>query len=144
MKILLLQDVKKLGRKFDVKEVSEGYARNFLIARKLAVPADKTALRAKKESDETEAGLIKKHQEAARVLGKTTMEFFVKVGKNNEVFGSVKPEEIKSVLLKKELIQANAEIILSKPLRYLGEHSVEVDFGRGIRGTTKIILSPRQ
>ena len=58
MKVLLLQDVKKVGRKFDVKDVADGYARNFLLANKLAVPADASALKLKAEADQKEKTVL--------------------------------------------------------------------------------------
>ena len=68
----------------------------------------------------------------------------IKTGKNGEVFGSVKSEEIKSALLKKRLILNESEVILGRPLRVLGEHEVGVSMGRGIKGKVKVILSPLQ
>ena len=142
MKVLLLQDVRGIGRRMEIKNVSDGYARNFLIAKKLAIPADASALKLKQESDKEEQKLLDTYNKLARGLSKAVLEIQIKTGKNGEVFGSVKSEEIKSALLKKRLILNDSEVILGKPLRALGDHEVEVSMGRGIKGKVKVILLP--
>ena len=142
MTVLLLQDVRGIGRRMEIKNVSDGYARNFLIAKKLAIPAGDSALKLKQENDQEEQKLLDTYNKLARELPRAALEIQIKIGKNGEVFGSVKSEEIKSALLKKRLIIDDSEIILAKPLRVLGEHWVDVNLGRGIKGRVKVILFP--
>ena len=144
MTVLLLQDVRGIGRRMEIKNVSDGYARNFLIAKKLAIPADASALKLKQESDQEEQKLLAVYNKLAQDLSSSVLEIQIKTGKNGEVFGSVKSEEIKSALLKKRLILNESEVILGRPLRVLGEYEVEVSMGRGIKGKVKVILSPLQ
>lgn len=138
MKILLLQDVRKIGKKHEVKDVSDGYARNFLLARKLAVPADAGAMKIKAEAEAKDAALLSGYRELAGKLSGDTLEFKVKTGPKGEVFGSVTTEQINKTLAERGY--RGAEAVLDKPLRSLGEHKVEIDFGRGIKATARIIL----
>ena len=138
MKVLLLQDVKKIGRKYDIKEVSDGYARNFLIAKKLAVPADEKALAFKKYSEESEKKIEASYKDLANRLSKEMLEFKVKTGAKGEVFGSVNADQIKAAI--KEIGYGEVEIELEKPLRNLGENIIEVSFGKGVKSAVKIKL----
>lgn len=138
MKVLLLQDVKKVGRKHDIKEVSDGYARNFLIARKLAVPADASALKLKAEMEKQEQELVARYSAAASKLKNEILEFPVRSGSKGEVFGSVTAADIKKALEAKGFSDFTVE--LDQSLRFLGEREVEIAFGKGIRGKVKVKL----
>ncbi len=139
MKVLLLQDVKKIGKKNEVKEVADGYARNFLFARKLAVPADEGAMKMKAHIDAGEKALIDGYAKRAAQLKKDVLEFRVKAGAKGEVFGSVTAEDIRKTLAAKGY--GEVRIGLEKPLRKTGTHEVPVDFGKGVRGIAKISIS---
>ena len=141
MKVLLLSDVRKLGKKYDVKEVSEGYARNFLFARKLAVPADAGAMKIKAQAESRENETVGRYKELAKRLVGEVLEFKVRAGQKGEVFGSVTAKDIEAALLRKGYGgQNNLAIILEKPLRALGEHKVGVNFGKGITGEVRVRL----
>ncbi len=143
MRILLLQDVRGVGRKNEVKEVSDGYARNFLIARKLAVAANESAMKFKAEVDANEQATIKRYVALAENIGKESFEFSVKTGAKGEVFGSVTKEDIRKHLSEKGF--AEGEIILPKPIKSTGEHLVEINFGKGIVGKLKVkVVSGRK
>lgn len=141
MKVLLLQDVKKVGKKYDIKDVSDGYARNFLLAQKLAVPADARALQLKAEVAKKEQLLLVQYQKAAEDLKKEILEFKVRSGSKGEVFGSVTAADIKKALEVKGF--SDLEVKLDQSLRFLGEREVEIAFGKGITGTVKVKLLPR-
>ncbi|MDP1718830.1 MAG: 50S ribosomal protein L9 [bacterium] len=141
MKVLLLQDVKKVGKKYDVKNVADGYARNFLLANKLAVPADANALRLKAEAEQKEKALLVELQEAVKRLGDQILEFKVRSGSKGEVFGSVTAEDIKKALEDKGFHDFKVE--LGQSLRFLGEREVDIVFGRGIGGKVKTRLLPQ-
>lgn len=138
MKVLLLRDVRGLGKKYDVKDVSDGYATNFLIAKKLATPATGKAEHARKEFEEKEKRLLERHKKLLDQFKNIALEFKVKVGDKKEVFGSIKKEDIKNAI--KQIAEFDGEVILLQPLKTLGEHSVEINFGRGFRGQVKVIL----
>ncbi|HEY4475587.1 MAG TPA: 50S ribosomal protein L9 [Candidatus Paceibacterota bacterium] len=141
MKILLLQDVKGIGRRMEVKEVKDGYARNFLIPQKLAMPATSEALSIKKGEELKLEAIREQSKKSAEALQKMTLEFVVKTGGKGEVFGSIKADDIKKALEEKG-IKAHG-IILEKPIKSLGDHLVEVDFGYGIKGKIKVTLRPQ-
>lgn len=137
MRVLLTQDVRGLGRKMEIKNVSDGYARNFLFLGKKAIPADQKALALKAEFDKKEME-EETYKNRVDALKNEVFEFFVKTGKKGEVFGSIGAAEIEKALAKKGY--ENAEIDLNQPLRALGEHLLAVKFGRGIKGGAKVLL----
>lgn len=139
MKILLLQDIKGLGKKMEIKEVADGYARNFLILKKLALPAEKT-IKIKGEFDAQERIFTAKLQESKNKLNQEVLIFKIKTGSKGEVFGSINKEKIKKTLLNKKLIEPQAEILLDKPIKSLGEHQIAINLGRGIKTAIKVIL----
>lgn len=142
MKVVLLKDVKGMGRKNDIKEVSDGYARNFLIPQKMAAPAVGQNLQNKKDIDKKNELLIQKQKIAADELKNVVLEFEVKTGTKGEVFKSVNKDEIKQALGEKGQAFATAEIELNKPLKSIGEHEVAIKFNRGLRGQVKVVLKP--
>lgn len=138
MTVLLLEDIKNVGKRHEIKEVSDGYARNFLIVRKLAVPADEKALVIKSQLEKQEQFSQKKYQTLAERLKTERLRFFVKTGSKGEIFGSVNEAEIKRAL--KERGFENARAVLNKPLKALGEHRLEVIFPGGLKAEVLIIL----
>ncbi len=137
MKIFLLQDVKKVGRRHEIKDVSDGYARNFLIVKKLAMPANEKAFQLKAELDAIEQSWVKEANELADRLKNESLEFVLKTGPKNEIFGSVKKEDIQKMLADRGI---KVEVALAQPLKQLGEHLVEINFGREMRGRIRVIL----
>ena len=140
MKVLLLEDVKKIGRKNEIKEVSDGYARNFLIPNKKAMSANQTALHLKNNAETKENTLLTRYKELAEKLNGETLTFELKTGLNGEVFGSINAEQIKKTL--KEKSYGETEVLVNS-LKTLGEHQATVRFGRGISGTVKVRLLSR-
>lgn len=147
MKIIILQDIKGLGKKYDIKQVNDGYARNFLIARKLAkIATDKSIkeLEAQKAIFEKEEKEIKiKLEILAKDLSEKEFQFTVKTGEKGEVFGSVNKDDIKTLITAN--INANyreylkdIKVNLERPIKILGEHQVKIDLGKEIK--TKIKL----
>lgn len=148
MKVILLQDIHSLGKKFEVKEVSEGYARNFLFPRSLAKLGTPAALR---DLEQARAGLAKEEAELkkrltviAKKLADTTLEFKLKVDSTGAVFGSVTKDAISKALREHGLLgKERAEIILSHPLKKLGEHRVEVHLKYGIVLVFTVVIRPQ-
>lgn len=145
MKIILLQDVRNIGKRFDIKDVSDGYARNFLFPNGLAEPATETALKdlAKRKAltEKEDRETVKRLEEIARKINERDLEFQVKVGPSREVFGSVTKEMILKGLRDAGLIRTErVEIKIERPLKELGEHIVEVYLKKGIAARLKIIL----
>ncbi len=138
MEVLLLTDVKGVGRRMEVKNVADGYARNLLFPKKLAMPfaKDAVAIKAKFEAEEkTRAAEI---EVMARKLETITLEFSVTTGEKGEVFGSVSKADIEGAL-RKEGIKAGI-VMIEKPLKKTGEHFADVDLGRGIKAKIRVVL----
>ena len=132
MKIILLKDVPKFGKKNDIKEVSDGYAKNFLFSRGFAEVATtdrikKQELRIKDEDKKIEEK--KSDIEAlAKELEHESLVLKVKTGKKGELFAGVGKKEIESELERKGI---EATLNLDKPFKALGEFKVELDLGFG-------------
>ncbi|MBI2035576.1 MAG: 50S ribosomal protein L9 [Candidatus Liptonbacteria bacterium] len=137
MKIILLQDVRKVGKKNEIKDVSDGYAKNFLIARGLAKPATTEEIKnlenRKQKVEEERKEQKEKLAALAKELGEKPLEFKVKTGKKGELFAAIGAKEIEAELKKKGI---DSKVDMEKPLKALGEHQVEIDLGFGIK--TKI------
>jgi len=114
----------------EIKEVSDGYARNFLIAKKLAVPADESALAMKRFQISEEEKEKQKYLELANKLKGEALEFKVRSGEKGEVFGSVNAAQIKKTLEEKGYGEVRVD--LKNPLKSLGDHKISVSFGKGI------------
>lgn len=145
MKVILLEEVKSVGKKWEVKEVSDGYARNFLFANKLAIlgtPENLKKLQAQKEKfDKEEEASKKQLTEIARQIGERSLVFPVKTNEEGKVFGSVTMEMVHQALRDSQLItKERVEIKMSHPLKDLGEHQLEIDLKKGIIAKLKVIL----
>lgn len=131
MKVILLKDVKGTGKKGDVKEVSDGYARNFLIKKKFAVEASSTNV---KELDEKQKSKERKAQieyEEAVLLGKQMEDVSIvieaKAGEGGRLFGSITSKEIAEQLKKQKNIDVDKrKITLDEAIRSLGSRFVEI------------------
>ncbi len=149
MKVILLKDIKGVGKKSEIKDVSAGYARNYLIPNKLAEETTEKKiedLEIKKETKEKEMERIKK--ELIDIIDKfseTDFHFYPKIGKKQEVFSSVTKDDIQKTLNNKLPQNLHGKlkikVLLAKPLKTLGIHSVEIDFGFGIKKKINVILN---
>jgi len=141
MKVILLKDIKGIGKKLDVKEVKDGYGRNFLLARGLAEAATRDALnRLETQKKNWETGhekLIQGLKLEAKKLEETKLNFKMKVGEKGEAFGSVSHKDIETELTKQGY--KNLKIEMEKPLKTIGEHSVLADLGEEIKAKISIV-----
>jgi len=145
MKVILLEDIKNLGKKYDIKEVSIGYAKNYLFPNKLAKPATSDVIsqieNLKQKSKEKELELINYLKEIARLINERTIEFTLKADKTGVIFGSVNKEMILKALREHKLItKERVDVLLDHPLKSLGEHKVKIDLKKGITAELKIII----
>jgi len=145
MKVILLKDIKNLGEKYSIKEVSDGYARNYLLPKKLAIVANEKNLAEIKKIKDAE---IKKRQENLKKideiidkLSKETIEFSLKVGKNGEIFGGINKKEIEKKLQEKFNYQ-NFEVKIEKPIKMIGECELKVKLGENKETNLKIKINP--
>lgn len=144
MKVVFLQDVRGSGRKHEVKEVSDGYARNFLFARGLAKPATAEALRELediKTKEAHEASRATQHyKDIAERLQKEKLTFIVKVGEKGKVFGSIGVSDIMEELGKRNMHLKKDWIGLEEPIKSAGEKKIPIKFPHGVMGETTIII----
>lgn len=142
MKVILLEDIRGLGKKNDIKDVSSGYARNFLLPKKIAEVATGAALKRATELKlkmEAEYGrLVATLKEEAEKIEGEKLVFKVKTGEKDEVFGSVTARDIEHELAERGIPGAKAE--LKKPLKELGEHLIDINFGENIKAKVKVLL----
>lgn len=144
MKVILKQDVKKVGKKGEVVEVSDGYARNFLIARGLAVQSTKKSIEILGEQKAEEAALEAKREEEARqtaaLLETMTLDFHVKSGAEGRVFGSVSTKQIAEELAKKNIKIDKKKILDTAPIQSLGTTKVRVELHKNVIGVINVKL----
>lgn len=145
MKVLLEQDVKGTGKKGEIVTVSDGYARNYLLPRKLANPADAQAINAAKI--QKSAAAHKKFQAgmAARDLAKqlegASVTVRAKVGENGRLFGAVTGKEIAAALKEQRQVEIDKKkIALSEPIRALGEYTVRVSLFENTFAAVKVVV----
>lgn len=144
MKLVLLQDVKSLGKKDDIVTVNDGYARNFLIPRKLGVEATAANLNNLKVQQANAAfqaaEQLKAAQELASKIGSVKLEMPVKVGGNGKLFGALSSKEIADAMKQQFGIEMDKKkIILNEPIKEIGERVVEVKLHKDV--TAKLALN---
>ncbi len=143
MKVLLIQDVKSLGKAGEVKEVKPGYGQNFLIKKGFAKPATpeiitehETELKRKAEKEATE---IARLNELVQKLDKLGIVITKKIGKNGHLFGAVTKDEIAHALQEQYNIEIDKKHITEKTaIKTVGEHNVDLKLGHGIHATLHI------
>ncbi len=131
MKLILQQEVKNLGKKGDVIEVSEGYARNYLLPRQLAIPATAGNVNAAKQQKDIEAHKAKRLQDEARLhaaqLAKLKVAVAVKTGEGGRLFGSVTSKDIADALKAQHGVDIDKrKIELKEALKSLGTYPVTI------------------
>ncbi len=145
MKLLLEQDVKGTGKKGEIVDVSDGYARNFLLPRKLATPADAQSVNA--ASIQKSAAAHRKFQagvaarELAKQLDGVVVTVKAKVGENGHLFGSITGKEIAAALKEQKQVEVDKKkIALGDPIRALGEYNVRVSIYENTFANVKVVV----
>jgi large subunit ribosomal protein L9 len=147
MKVILLKDVKGTGKKGEMKEVSDGYARNFLLPKKMAVVADNTAIKELNEKNKSVEIKTQKEYEAAVEQGKKMEDMNVviysKAGDGGRLFGSITSKDIVEQLKKQHQIEVDKrKVLLNEPIRVLGSTFVEIKIHQKV--TTKIRVDVKE
>jgi large subunit ribosomal protein L9 len=145
VKVVLTQDVATLGKAGELKEVSPGYMRNYLVPRKLAVMATPTEL---KTLEARRASVVKTQQKArteaedmAARLSAAPVTFQVRVGEQNRLYGSITSKDIADELARAANITIDRrDIELDEPLKTLGTFAVPVKLGHEVKGTVTVTL----
>ena len=146
MKVILLKDVKKVGKKDQTVEVSDGYAKNYLIPNKLAVQLTKGSSQVLANQKEEERQLFEENQAKARLisekLNQITLEFKLKAGTNGRCFGNVSFKQIEEQLLEKHSIQIDKRKFIDKgPLDSFGVYKLRIELFKGVIGTINVRVS---
>lgn len=143
MKVILKADIKGVGKKDEIINASDGYARNFLFPKKLAVEANKENMsKLKAKQDSVKYQKDQEREEALKIsekLSKITLKIKVKAGENGKIFGGVSSKEISQELLSQYKIEINKKKIdLKETIKTLGVHNIDIKLFEGIVGNLKI------
>ena len=148
MEVILREHVEKLGRRGDIVKVAEGYARNYLLPRKLALAvtdANKRQIEREKKVAEVRELEEKSAAEAvAQRLGQLEIEIARRVGENDTLYGSVTSADIAHALAAKGFEIDKKKIQLADPLKAIGESSVPVRIHRDVTAQVKVKVVPEQ
>lgn len=148
MKVLLLRDVNSLGKRGEIVNVANGYARNYLIPRGLAVEATegiiKNVEQQLRETQRREAKRRREMEEAIKRLAEERLIIPVAMGKEGKLFGSVGTKEIANALAEKGIKVDRRHIDLESPLKHIGIYKVRVRFGEDLHGEITVELVPKE
>jgi large subunit ribosomal protein L9 len=146
MKLILLQDVEKLGLRGEVVDVARGYARNFLLPRRLAenaTPARVAELeKIEAERAKHEARSAEQAQEIAELLGKTVLRFEVKSGPTGSLFGSVTATDVADELWRSRKVRVDRRKIAIDPIKRIGRFSVPIELFQDVQVEVKTLVVP--
>lgn len=145
MKVLLTHDVDKIGKAGQIKNVAEGYARNYLIPKGLAVLATGGALKQaetiRKAEEKRQAQLFAQAQAVAGQLADTTLTFRAKAGETGKLYGSITATDIVEAIQAAKGIEVDKrKIDLRDPIRTVGTHKVEVKLATNLTAEVKVIV----
>ena len=146
MKVILQQDVKGQGKKGQMVEVAEGYARNFLLPKKLAVIATADAMNTMKlqeKAKKAEEARLKAEAEAiAEKLKSVQVKIPARVGANGKLFGAVTTKEVSDALMAQHGIEiAKQKIVLDDPIKAFGGYQLKAKLGHEVTGTIMVMVT---
>ena len=145
MRVILLKEIDKLGKRFEVKDVADGYAKNFLLPKGLAKQATKNAvlwaktqreIAAKKEEEE-----LKKIQQFASSIDGREIAIEVKTGEKDQLFESINNQKIADKMKEAGFEIDKKQVALEEPIKQLGEFPVKIKFGHNLEAEIKVIVS---
>ncbi len=148
MQIILQEDVEKLGTRGQLVDVAEGYARNFLLPRKLGLEATPgnmkrlekmRAVFAKKEATEKDSA-----QKLAELLAAVSLTLVRKAGENDQLFGSVTSSDISDALAAQGYTIEKRKIVLADPIKLVGEYEIPVKLHREVSASVKLAVKKEE
>jgi large subunit ribosomal protein L9 len=146
MEVILLKDVEKLGLRGDVVDVARGYARNFLLPRRLAEVATVARVAELKRIDaqraKHEARSAEQAEEIAEVLGKTVLRFEVKAGPTGALFGSVTPSDVADEIWRTRKVRVDRRRVAIDPIKRIGRYSIPIEVFQDVQVEVKTLVVP--
>jgi large subunit ribosomal protein L9 len=147
VKVILTQDVATLGKSGEMKSVADGYATNFLIPRKLAVPAAGGAYRAWQHDIASREDKRQREREDAEIaatrIASTTLTMGVKVGEGGKLYGSITSKDIGDALARRGIEIDRHKIDLEEPLKSLGTYKVAIKVSSGLTPEVTVVVEPK-
>jgi large subunit ribosomal protein L9 len=146
MEVILLQDVEKLGLRGEVVDVARGYARNYLLPRRLAENATPARVAELRKVDaqraQHEARTAEQAQEIAELLGKTVLRFEVKAGPTGSLFGSVTPSDVADEIWRSRKVRVDRRKIAIDPLKRIGRYVIPIELFQDVQVEVKTLVVP--
>ena len=146
MQIILLKDVEKLGLRGDVVDVARGYARNYLLPRRLAETATPARVAELRRVDAQrarhEALSAEQAQEIAEVLGKTVLRFEVKAGPTGSLFGSVTPSDVADEIWRTRKVRVDRRKVAVDPIKRIGRYTIPIELFQDVHVDVKTLVVP--
>jgi large subunit ribosomal protein L9 len=144
MKVILQKDISNLGDAGDIKEVADGYARNYLLPKKMVLKCNE----ASKKAIDHQNKLIKikkekrkkQSEKVSEVLKSLEIKISAKAGEENKLFGSVTAMDVSKALQKQGHVVDKRKIMLDEPIKELGEHQVLIKLDEGLTSTIKVVV----
>lgn len=145
MEVILLEDVKKLGKKGDIVKVSDGYARNYILPKKLGVEATKQnlyKLQLEKEAEEKrQKEILEEARELAKKVEASSVRLKIKTGEGGKTFGSISTKEIAAALSEQTGLEIDKKKIqLSEPIKNAGTYMVNVKLHSQVNAEMKVVV----
>ena len=144
MQVILLKDVIHVGQKGDLKNVSDGYARNFLFPRKFAMIADASTVEKLEKIKSQKAGergqMERQYKDTAEQIQNISLSFRMKASEKGTTFSSVHIKEIIQALARHKIIIKPEWLALEEAIKTIGEHTVAINFPNGMKGAVRIVI----
>jgi large subunit ribosomal protein L9 len=148
MQVILRQDIEKVGSRGEVVKVAPGYARNFLLPKKLAVAANESNKKIVEQERQShlrkDAKEVGEAQDLSKLLNGVTVTIMQKAGENDQLFGSVTSKDVAEALVAKNYTIDRRKIQLDEPIRTLGEFKVAVRLHKDVTAEVTVIVSKEE
>lgn len=146
MQIILLEDVKSLGKKGEIVSVSDGYAKNFILPKKLGVEASSANLNTlklqKANEEKLAAERLAEAREFAALIESKTLQLTIKVGEGGKIFGAISTKEISQAAKSQcDLELDKKKIVLANPIKTMGNHEVTIKVHPKVTATLKLVVT---
>lgn len=146
MKVILLKDVKGQGKKGELVEVSDGYGRNYLLPRKMAMEANKDNVNVLRQQERARLKQLEREKaealEAAERLKGCVVKIYAKAGSSGKLFGAVTSKEIAEALLAQHSVSVEKnKIVQSEPIKSFGTYEVKCKLGHEVTGTVNVVVA---